>query len=90
MAYKATRPTAATLTGWISRIARAAGIPRHISRTHFAMPAIFSVLDAGVPSVTPLPGLGGPPPLHRAVRASTHPRRPAGVYALTAYVAGGV
>jgi integrase/recombinase XerD len=61
----------------VARIAKAAGIPRHISPHSLRHAAITNALDAGVPPVRrPNPGPTRRPQNHRALRPSPRQPRP--------------
>ena len=72
----------------VARIAKAAGIPRHISPHSLRHAAITNALDAGVPLRTHRSSPGTPTPHHRALRPGARQPDRHGVHFLTAYVAG--
>jgi len=83
------RSTAATSTGMVLRIAKAAGIPRHISPHTLRHAAITNALDAGVPlrDAQILARHADPRTTEHYDRARGNLDRH-GVHFLTAYVAG--
>ena len=86
---RADRSTAATPTGWVARIAKAAGIPRHVSPHSLRHAAITNALDAGVPlrDAQILARHADPRTTEHYDRARGNLDRH-GVHFLTAYVAG--